>query len=269
MNKQWEQVVINRITLAIYVLPQKAKRVHTNRPFHGFVLNSSENTKTYYFSDGQVLHAPSGCIFYLPKGSTYEVSANPPGDCYAINFDAEISDEPFFFFVKNIENVTQNFRRAAEEWKRDSSLGRICALRALYDVIYRGQRDSREYLSQHTADKIAPALEFLDTHFTDGGLSVAQLAQQCSMSQVYFRKIFQSRFGISPKEYLIQKRLEYAKQLLLSGQFSVGEAASLCGYTEPCHFSREFSAHVGVSPREYGRTQPTPSPTKAARPLDK
>lgn len=254
MNPQWEQVVIHRITLAIYVQPHNAKRLHSNRPFHGFVLNCSDNSKSYYFSDGTVLHVPSGCIFYLPKGSSYEVKSAQPGDCYAINFDADITDKPFFFFVKNTEKVTQNFRRAAKEWRRDFSLGRICALRALYDVIYRAQRDSREYMSQHTADKLAPALELLDTHFTDHSLTVAELAQTCGISSVYLRKLFQNRFGISPKEYLTQKRLEYAKQLLLSGQFAVSEVARLCGYREPCHFSREFSAHVGISPRGYSCT---------------
>ena len=47
-------------------------------------------------------------------------------------------------------------------------------------------------------------------------------------------------FGKNPKEYLIEKRMSYAKQLLSSGQFSVSEVAQLCGYFEPCHFSREL-----------------------------
>jgi len=252
MNPKWEQVVIHRVTLAMYVYPHNTRRQHTNRPFHGFVLNASDDTKIYSFSDGQELHALPGSLFYLPKGSSYDVNAAIAGGCYAINFDADIVDDPFVFFIKNMEQVTKNFRVAAEEWKRNSSLGRICALRALYDVIYRAQRDSREYMSQHTADKIAPALELLDTRFTDSSLTVAELAQLCGMSQVYFRKIVQNRFGMSPKEYLIQKRMEYAKQLLLSGQFAVNEVAALCGYSEPCHFSREFSARVGVPPRGFG-----------------
>ena len=57
--------------------------------------------------------------------------------------------------------------------------------------------------------------------------------------------------GISPKEYMIKKRIEYAKTLLLSGQFSVLETAHLCGYAEACHFSREFARHVGVPPAQY------------------
>ncbi len=252
MNNAWEQVTVTRIKLAMYVMPNTGKIVHTNRPFHGFVLNDACGCKDYIFSDGQILHTKSGDLFYLPKGSSYEVKTNQTGGCYAINFDAEISDKPFVFSLKNSEKLIKCFRTAAEEWKKDSRLGRICALRALYDAIYRIKRDERDYISQHTADKIAPALELLDTCFTDSSLTMAQIAQHCQISQVYLRKIFQNQFGMSPKEYLIRKRIEYAKQLLLSGQFAVGEVAVLCGYTEPCHFSREFSTRVGLTPREFG-----------------
>ena len=59
---------------------------------------------------------------------------------------------------------------------------------------------------------------------------------------------------MSPKEYIINKRMEYAKTLLSSGQVEVKEAAVMCGYFEPCHFSREFSKHFGISPKEYIKT---------------
>ncbi len=252
MNSLWEQVVITHISLAMYVASFSGKRQHTNRPFHGFVLNEEPAEKDYIFSDGQVLHTKGGSLFYLPKGSSYEVKSLHQGGCYAINFDAEITDAPFVLSVKNSEKLLGSFRTAAEEWKRDRHLGRACALRALYDAIYRARKEARVYLPQQTADRIAPALDLLRSSFTDSSLTVARLAEACQMSQVYFRRIFQNRFGVSPKEYLIRKRLEYAGQLLQSGQFAVGEVAMLCGYSEPCHFSREFSARMGMPPNRYG-----------------
>lgn len=251
MNAQWEQVTVTRIALAMYVKQDTGRIAHTDRPFHGFVINDESGCRDYIFSDGQVLRTRPGDLFYLPKGSSYEVKSVQSGGCYAINFDGDIQAAPFAVSLKSSQKLTKSFRTAAEDWKKDARLGRICALRAVYDAIYRIKRDEREYISQHTAEKIAPALERLDDGFTDSGLTVAELAQLCGMSQVYFRRIFQNRFGISPREYLIRKRLEYARQLLLSGQFTVGEVASLCGYSEPCHFSREFSARVGVSPSQY------------------
>jgi AraC-like DNA-binding protein len=45
--------------------------------------------------------------------------------------------------------------------------------------------------------------------------------------------------------------MELAKKLILSQQFTIGDISTICGYTEPCHFSREFRRNVGVSPTEF------------------
>ena len=91
----------------------------------------------------------------------------------------------------------------------------------------------------------------MEADFTQNGLTVAQLAAHCGISEVYFRRIFLNKFGVSPKEYMINLRINYAKQLLQSGQCSVAQTAELCGYFETSHFSREFSKRVGMSPKEY------------------
>ena len=71
----------------------------------------------------------------------------------------------------------------------------------------------------------------------------------CGISEVYFRKIFIQKFGASPRDYIISKRLEFAKQLLSNGEFEVSRVAELSGYSEPCHFSREFKKRFGISPK--------------------
>ena len=117
---------------------------------------------------------------------------------------------------------------------------------------YRMRKEqAREYLPSDRQERILPAVERMERSFADRDVTVESLSEMCGMSEVYFRKIFFCKFGMSPKEYLIQKRMEYAKQLLTSGQFEVSDVAELCGYSEPCHFSREFKKRVGVSPKEY------------------
>ena len=126
-------------------------------------------------------------------------------------------------------------------------------MRALYDGIYQMQKEQKkQYISKTQVFLIAPAVEKMERAFTQNDLTVCELAAMCGISEVYFRRLFLNTFGISPKEYIIQKRIEYAKDLLLSGDFSVSEISRMCGYTEPCHFSREFSKRVGTSPNQYG-----------------
>ena len=252
MNECWNDAVVTKISAAVYVAPDTGKHVHKNRPYHGLVLNDADSVKDYVFDDGRVMRTEGNSLFYLPKHSSYYVKQYRSGGCYAINFDAEICDRPFCIPFRNTESVLHSFKAACDGWKSNSDQAALLSMRALYDGICRMQREEqRRYTSGRQLSMISPAIQEIDRSFTENELSVSRLASLCGISEVYFRRLFMNTFGISPKEYVIQKRMEYAKTLLSSGDFSVSEAAMLCGYAEPCHFSREFSKRVGVSPKQY------------------
>ncbi|MBE6703366.1 MAG: helix-turn-helix transcriptional regulator [Ruminococcaceae bacterium] len=252
MKREWNEAVITKVALAVYVEPNAGKHIHKNRLFHGFVLNEENSIKDYCFSDGRVMRTGGGDLFYLPKHSSYYVKTIERGGCYAINFDAEMDDEPFTVKLRNTDALQKSFKAACGEWRSRNPACGAAAMRALYDAIYHLQKEQeRDYMPGDRESLIAPAVEAIERDFTDCGLTVARLAAICAMSEVYFRKIFMHRFGVSPKEYLIRKRMEYAKQLIASGQLALSDIAVLCGYGEPCHFSREFKKRFGVSPNHY------------------
>ncbi len=252
MNEQWKNVIIKGISAAVYVAPNTGKHIHQNRPHHGLVLNDSSSVKDYIFDDGRIMRTDKNALFYLPKGSSYHVESHQIGGCYAINFDAEICDIPFSMSFRNTESLLHNFKIACESWKSKSDQSNLLAMRALYDGIYQMQKEEqRQYISGSHRSLISPAIQELEHSFSEKEISVSRLAALCGMSEVYFRKIFLHCFGVSPKECIIQKRMEYAKQLLILGEFEISEIAELCGYSEPCHFSREFKKRFGVSPKNY------------------
>ena len=252
MNEQWKNAMITKISVAVYVAPNTGRHIHKNRPYHGLVLNDANSVKDYIFDDGRVLRTDENSLFYLPKGSSYHVEQIQTGGCYAINFDSDCCDKPFSVSFRNTEALLHNFKAACEAWKSKSDHAHALAMRALYDGIYQMQKEQeKQYMPKTQVSLIAPAVEKMERTFTQNSLSVSELAALCGISEVYFRRLFFNAFGISPKEYIIQKRIEYAKTLLSSRDFPVAEVAILCGYTEPCHFSREFSKRVGISPVQY------------------
>ena len=253
MFRSLNDIVISKIALAIYVPAGTGNPVHISRPFHGLVLNDADSEKDYYFSDGSVLSTRGGEIFYLPKGSSYTVRDLTLGGCYAINFDANISDtKPFSMSVRNYEAVLKDFRDASRKWKQQSDTSHVFIRRCLYDILLEIQNEyKKSYLPDAKLEIIGPAVKKISSDFTDPEISVASLAALCSVSEVYFRKIFLAKFGVSPREYIISRRLDYAAQLLRSGQFQISDIAYMCGYAEPCHFSREFKKKFGVSPAKY------------------
>ncbi len=252
MNELWKNTVITKISAVAYVAPNAGMRIHKNRPYHGFVLNDDKEIKNYCFDDGRIMRTAENELFYLPKGSSYRVESICQGGCFAINFDADVSDEPFCLKLKNSESLKKNFKIACDEWLSQDSTCYAAAMRALYDGIHMVQKEqAQSYMPNDRHCLIAPAVELIERDFTDLNLTVATLAAMCGISEVYFRKIFVHSFGVSPKEYMIRKRMEYAKQLIPLGEIGISEIAELCGYSEPCHFSREFKKRFGVAPKNY------------------
>ena len=253
MNEKWREAVIESIHAAVYVAPGTGHRVHRDRPYHGFVLNDDKSVKDYIFDDGRIMRTEAGALFYLPKGSNYIVKTLAVGGCYAINFYSDnISDEPFCVNLRNSERVLHSIHDAVNAWKSSDDFRVAAAMKAVYDIIYQLQKEAKStYMPSDRAAIVLPAVKKIDRDFTDRDLTVSNLALLCGISEVYLRRLFAQLYGMSPKEYIIKKRIEYAKMLLCSESFSVSEISVLCGYSDPCHFSREFARIVGAPPKKY------------------
>lgn len=252
MDQQWKHTYIKEISQAILVAPNRGKRTHKNRPYHGFVFIYGDCEKDYRFDDGRVLHVHKNSLFYLPKGSSYYVDTDHSGECLVINFEADVSDVPFGVTLRNSESTMHNFKKAADAWRNKDDMRVIIAMRAVYDAIYQIDKEiRRQYVSGKQTALLIPALEKIEQCFTENDLSISHLASLCGISEAYFRRLFLNTLGISPKEYILQKRIEYAKVLLRSGDFSITEISALCGYVAPSHFSKEFSKRVGVPPSQF------------------
>ena len=252
MKNEWQSLTVTEVATAVYVPRGCGKTYHQNRPYHGLVLNDTEGVKDYIFSDGTVLHTGPSDLFYLPKGKTYTVKALSHGGCYAINFDMNIADEPFIVNMRSADAARRAFKIAEREWRTQSERCHLAVKRALYDIVFLAlEQLDREYISSDKRNLIAPAVEKMKSDFTSPEMSVCAMADMCGITEAYFRRLFISEMGVSPKEYLINLRIGYACRLIESGQLSVGEIAVMCGYAEPCHFSREFKKHTGVAPAQY------------------
>ena len=248
----FENITVSEIVLAIHVMPGSSTPVHKNRPSHGFVLYAPESEFEIRFSDGTVIHARENDFIYLPKGSSYEVKTGKRGSCYAINFDAEFSGKPFSISFRNSEKLFKLFRAAEKEWLMKTPVHQAFIKKCIYEIIIMlSEEQQKNYLPGKKEQIIMPALKKIDSDFAQPSLSISELSEMCGISEVYFRRIFMDKFGVSPKEYIITKRINHAGDLLKSGLFTVSEVAMLCGYAEPCHFSREFKKRTGENPNNF------------------
>ncbi|MDC7233457.1 MAG: AraC family transcriptional regulator [Spirochaetales bacterium] len=72
-----------------------------------------------------------------------------------------------------------------------------------------------------------------------------------------FRKVFYKKMGLSPGQYIIQRRMDEACRLLRMGNFTVKETALRLGYKSPYEFSAQFRRYTGWTPRDYRGAQPS------------
>ena len=74
------------------------------------------------------------------------------------------------------------------------------------------------------------------------------LARECYMSEFHFLRSFKNVFGLTPHQYIIKKRMEKAKQILISDNMPVADLAYCTGYEDASAFSKAFKKYYKVSP---------------------
>lgn len=84
-------------------------------------------------------------------------------------------------------------------------------------------------------------------------IEIPQLATLCNLNRNDFSREFRRVFGIPPKQYLTQLRMERAKEQLLTTDETVKEIAAHCGYDNEYFFYRIFKKYARISPAEYRR----------------
>ena len=77
------------------------------------------------------------------------------------------------------------------------------------------------------------------------------LAKQLSLSPGYFSILFKRHTGYTPIEYLQKIRMDEAKKLLKTTRLAINEISREVGLPDPFYFTRLFTAHVGIPPREF------------------
>ncbi len=79
-------------------------------------------------------------------------------------------------------------------------------------------------------------------------LSLAELANECSLSISHFARGFRQATGLPPHRWLVQQRMEAAKTMLLAGDLPIAQIAQACGFADQSSFTKAFVRSVGTSP---------------------
>ena len=97
---------------------------------------------------------------------------------------------------------------------------------------------------------VSDAEDYIEKNIANS-IKIDDVSKHLGLSRGYLRNIFFEQKGISPQEYLMQKKIETACDLLIKTDLSIGEIAKKCGYDDILQFSRIFKKRMGISSTEY------------------
>jgi AraC family transcriptional regulator len=141
----------------------------------------------------------------------------------------------------------------------------ILALQTHFAQHYGGMR----IRSRRTRGALAPwqlrrAKEIMTMHL-GGHVSIAEVSNECNLSEWHFARAFKCSTGVSPHRWQVNKRIEKAADLLRHSALPLTQIALICGFSDQSHFTRVFAKTKGATPGRWrrdwtGRHEPVQAP---------
>ncbi len=105
---------------------------------------------------------------------------------------------------------------------------------------------------QRSSRECALVRRYIDGHFKEG-LTLEQLAAVAHLNKYYLSHAFQKEYGVSPIRYLLRRRIQESRFLLVRTDHSLSHIAQVLGFSSASYFSQCFRRVEGMSPTEYRR----------------
>lgn len=105
------------------------------------------------------------------------------------------------------------------------------------------------YADGLSATKLTLVREYINAHLQQD-LKLVEIAAIAQMSPYHFLRLFKQKLGITPHQYILQRRIEKAKSLLHESKLSIAEIAVTVGFCDQSHLNRCFKRLVGVTPKQ-------------------
>lgn len=195
-------------------------------------------------NEGDILYIPSD-IKYKQRTESEELIV-----IHFVNYNKQEKQAIEIFSSESTARIRAEFERIYDIWSVKKKGYRQMCTSILYMILYlAAESNEKDYGEINRI--MNGAVNYIHQNYKKKDIAVSDIAKRMFVSDSYFRRVFKKNYGISPAEYIISLKLEYASELLSSGHYSVSEVAQKAGYDDTKYFSRIFKKRFSKTPTEY------------------
>ena len=249
--------IINVLTT---VIKESRNTIKVNGRHSDAFVFVTKGSCTYTFEGNcNTVTANKGDILYLARNAVYKMQLNTPvySSVYCdFEFDNNAERKSNVYTPQNAshtEDLFYKLKHCHETPAKYSFAECMSLLYTIYSVIIKSANP--EYLEKNAKNKMEQVKNYIDANYKNNEISIREIAENAKISEVYLRKLFKARYGMSPSQYIISVRLEKSKQLMKYPFISLEECAVQSGFSSLQYFCRVFKKETGITPYKYRNQQ--------------
>ncbi len=226
------------------------------------IVSYKDTTSVNSVEDTSVSATTGDCFFLdCTKEYTHISSENEPWELLWIHFHGPQANGYYQYFcehscwhfksvyfsdlVSSIQTILLLHERRTDDTDILAA-NEICKILTLICTESPGKPSTSNALN----NKLHLITDYLNEHYTET-ITLDFLAEHFYISKYYLSREFKKEFGTTIIQYLLTKRITYAKELLRYSNSSIEEIAILCGISDPSYFNKIFKKLEGCTASEY------------------
>lgn len=210
-----------------------------------------------YHIDGVDYHVKAGSVILITDGIEH-YAGESDGNMHAIGFrfapyksgkvdTVEFHKTGYAVLPKNSSDYYDIFRKIIQlEDESHNDIKLYMAHHLIYQIFYTLYQESRTKILAIDRD-FSPVTEYIDEHIGKE-IEIDVLAKKMQLSRNYFCNQFKKYYGVTLKRFIYQRKMEYAKYMVLETDEKLTDIAFKVGYADQYIFSNQFKRFWSVPP---------------------
>ena len=245
----------------------KSLKSHTSKresldSFLYIIVKSGSGIFTY---QGRSYNVKSGSHIFIDckKPYSHTSSDNDPWELLWVHFNGELMNKHYEYYSNNnlvtlckpnnsleFIDILEKLMILASSKDTHSELVSSNLLNTLITMILIQSIASPSNSQRTTADKINQIKEYIDNNFQKK-IQLDMIAEDFYISKYHMSREFKKAYGITIANYIIAKRITYAKELLRFSEMRIEEIAGFCGIPDNSYFNKVFRKFEDMTATDY------------------